>query len=332
MARRLALGALLLLVIGPAALARVLSYSPYTNRAATPAYQLRSGREFVLVEQPGNQFSASEGMDQAEVVVYDVQAASEPRIIFPPAGTPRERIAFAAHGRNGLVLIQTTSDFEGRNVQRQPITLLGDTTGTSWKRIPELDGAWLYDYTYEDLGGFYTRGLKGAVRPVSAGRYAFVLEVTTGIWGIEPDGTAKRLIPFPVQTYPATMIGNDATSSRILVRRASSISILDLETEELTEIGPGQNLTGWNPQGWVAGSDRAYVLDTRTDGRRLIFYQKGNAPQVVGAPTTARDLRASTATRGASSPRRRTITPARGWSSAIPASRRPSSATPNSKA
>ncbi|HEX6096568.1 MAG TPA: hypothetical protein VF432_09610 [Thermoanaerobaculia bacterium] len=284
MARRVALGALLLLAFVPSALARVLSYSPYTNRAAMPAYQLRSARQFVLVEQPGTQFLASQWMERAEVVVYDVQGTSEPRVIFPPAGATREPISFAAHGRDGAVLIQTTANFEGRNVPRQAITLLGDTTGTSWKRIPELDGAWVHDSIYDDLGGYYTRGLKGAVRPVSSGRYAFVLEATSGIWGIEPDGDARRLIPFPVQTYPATMIGNDATSSRILVRRASSISILDLETEVLTELGPGENITGWNPQGWVAGSDRAYVLDTRSDGRYLIHYRKGSAPQVVGGP------------------------------------------------
>lgn len=284
MALRSLLRVLLVLVVAPVALARVLSYSPYTNRAAMPAYQLRSAPEFVLVEQRGTQFTASQWMDEAEVVVYDVQGAREPRVIFPAAGEPRETISFAAYGRNGAVLIQTRSNFQGRNVDRQSITLLGDTTGTSWKRIPELDQAWTYDYLYQDLGGYYTRGLKGAVRPVSSGRYAFVLEVTTGIWGIEPDGRAKRLVDAPPSADPAMMIGNDATSSRILLRRASRIAILDLETEVLTDLGPAGANLGWGPQGWVAGHDRAYVLGEQMTGRFLSLYRKGSAPQVVGSP------------------------------------------------
>lgn len=272
----------LVLVVAPIAFARVLSYSPYTNRAAMPAYQLRSAPEFVLVEQRGTQFTASQWMEEAEVVVYDVQGAREPRVIFPAAGEPRETISFAAYGREGAVLIQTTSNFQGRNVERRAITLLGDTTGTSWKRIPELDQAWTDDYLYEDLGGYYTRGLKAAVRPVSSGRYAFVLEVTNGIWGIEPGGKAKRLAESPAQ-YAAMMIGSDAACSRVLLRRASRIAILDLETEVLTDLGPDENL-GWTPQGWVAGSDRAYVLGAGNDGRFLSFYRQGSAPQVVGGP------------------------------------------------
>ncbi len=284
MALRSLLRVLLVLVVAPVAFARVLSYSPYTNRAAMPAYQLRGASEFVLVEQRGTQFTASQWMEEAEVVVYDVQGAREPRVIFPAAGEPRETISFAAYGRDGAVLIQTTSNFQGRNVERRSITLLGDTTGTSWKRILELDGVSVYDFRYEDLGGYYTRGLKGAVRPVSSGRYAFVLEVHSGIWGIEPDGTAKFLVASPGQADPELMIGSDATSSRLLVRRASRIAILDLETEVLTDLGPDANL-GWSPQGWVAGSDRAYVLGVGNNyGRFLTLYRQGSAPQVIGSP------------------------------------------------
>ncbi|HET8773105.1 MAG TPA: hypothetical protein VFP80_04920 [Thermoanaerobaculia bacterium] len=281
MALRSLLRVLLVLVVAPVAFARVLSYSPYTNRAAIPAYQLRSASEFVLIEQRGTQFSASDGMDEAEVVVYDVQGAREPRVIFPAAGEPRAPIFFAAYGRNGAVLIQTMSNFQGRNVQHDVITLLGDTTGTSWKRIPELDRTWVSDLLYEDLGGYYTRGLKGGVRPVSSGRYAFVLEVVEGLWGIEPDGKAKRLLES--QTSRAMMIGNDATSSRILVRHASRIAILDLETEVLTDLGPDESI-GWSPQGWVAGSDRAYVLDAKNNQRSLTLFRKGSAPRLIGAP------------------------------------------------
>jgi hypothetical protein len=279
MVRRSAFGALLLLlVVAPTALARVLSYSPYTNRAATPAYQLRSAPEIVLVEQPGTQFTASQWMDQAEVVVYHVQGASEPRVIFPAAGEPRATISFAAHGRNGAMLVQTTSNYQGRNAPRQSITLLGDLTGTSWTRIPELDGAWVNDASYyEDLGGYYTRGLRGSVRPVSSGKYLFVVDTSTGIWGIEAGGKAKRLLEMG-----GTIIGNDATSSRIIIQKDSRIWLLDLSTEVVSDLGPVQS--GWYLQGWVAGNDRAYVLTTGYSGRYLNLYRAGSSPQYVGGP------------------------------------------------
>jgi hypothetical protein len=271
---------IVLLALAPAAMARVLSYSPYTNRAAVPAYQLRSAREFVLVEQPGTQFGGGgiPWVDDAEVVVYDVQGASEPRVIFPAAGEPREAISFAAHGRNGAVLLQTTGNFQGRNAPRQWITLIGDTTGTTWTRIPELDGASVQNSSsYEDLGGYYTRGLRGTVRPVSSGKYLFVVDTSTGIWGIEAGGKAGRLA-----IAGSSMIGSDATSSRILVQQNSRIWLLDLESEAMADLGPVES--GWYMQGWVAGHDRAYVLTTGYGGRHLSLYRQGSSPELIGRP------------------------------------------------
>jgi len=46
--------ALFILLIVSAAQARVISYAPYTDRAAIPAVQARTNRHFVLVEQTGS--------------------------------------------------------------------------------------------------------------------------------------------------------------------------------------------------------------------------------------------------------------------------------------
>jgi len=273
----------IVLALAPAAFARVLSYSPYTNRAAMPAYQLRSAREFLLVEQPGNQFSASEWMEDAEVVLYDVQGEIEPRVIFPPAGVPRGHIAFAAYGRDGAVLLQTNIDFDGTNPQRQIVTLLGNTTGAAWKHVAGPDPSAVYDFMYEDLGGYYTRGLKGAVRPVSAGKYLFVVESNNGIWGIEPSGTAQMLVAPKQGAQRPTIIGNDATSSRILVLDGTHIHILDVETAQMRDLG-AMDSAAWYLQGWVAGSDRAYVLSVGYGGRSLKVYKWGGASQLVGGP------------------------------------------------
>jgi hypothetical protein len=221
-------------------------------------------------------------MEQAEVVVYDVQGAHEPRVIFPPAGTPRMPVSFAAHGRGGAVLIQTSGNFQDGNRMLQPITLLGDTTGTSWKHVEELEGFWSYDFMYEDLGGYYTRGLRSSVRPVTSGKYLFVVELHNGIWGVQADGTAKRLVEKSA-AYSTSMIGNDATVSRILVHKDNRIWILHPDSEAMTELGPAPP-SFYSVQGWVAGPDRAYVLTTTQAGRRLVHFRKGLAPEVVGEP------------------------------------------------
>ncbi len=277
--------ALLLLAvsIAPAAFGRVLSYAPYTNRAGLPAFQFRDASEFVLVEVPGAQFAANWWQGEAEVVVYDVQGAHEPRVIFPPAGVPRGEVLFAAYN-NGKVLIQTTVNFEGKNPNRTAITLLGDTNGSAWKRVDALDDALgLFPHYLEDLGGTITHGLKGPVRPVTSSKYVFVMESRTGIWGIAPNGTAKRLVEREQSQQPPMIIGNDATCSRILVHTPSHVVIVDLNSEAVTDLGATTAQLGFL-EGWVAGNNRAYVLATSSLGRTLNVFKQGSAPQWVGGP------------------------------------------------
>jgi hypothetical protein len=149
--------------------------------------------------------------------------------------------------------------------------------------VAGLDQSPVYDFIYEDLGGYYTRGLKGAVRPVSAGKYLFVLESSNGIWGIEPSGTATRLVePKQGNQFP-TILGNDASASRLLVLDSTHVNVLDVETGQMRDLGSA-DAAAWYMQGWVAGPDRAYVLSVSYNGRTLKLYKVGSAPQVVGRP------------------------------------------------
>lgn len=282
---------LVFLAIAPTALARVLSYSPYTNRAAVPAFQARNANQFILVEQPGTQFLSPQWMDDAEVVLYDAHGVNEPRVIFPAAGEPRGPISFAAYASStgtpqppARVLIQTTANFQGRNTARRAITLLGDTAGVTWKRIAELDDAWTnyYYFDFEDLGGYTTHGLRGPVRAVSSTKYLFVVELNTGIWGIEPSGKAKLLVGPQTPSMPA-LIGGDALGTRVLVRTGSRIAVLNMTTETLTDLGAADSAAG-EAQGWVTGDGRAYVLDTRWDGRSLTLYRQGMSPTFIAGP------------------------------------------------
>jgi len=279
---------LVLLAIAPAALARVLSYSPYTNRAAMPAFQSRSAAQFVLVEQPGTQFLNFQWMPEADVVLYDARGVLEPKVLFPPAGEQRGPVAFAAFApaapgssQPGRVLIQTRNNYLGRNAQQQPITLLGDTTGTTWTRIPQLDGAYTYLDSYEDLGGYYTRGLGGAVRAVHSSKYVFVMETNTGLWGIEPSGTAKRLAT--TSGMGLTIIGSDPTASRLLIWTPQyRLAILNVDSGQLTDIGAADMSAGH--EGWINAEGQAYVLVTRYDGRRLMLYRQDTSPLFIAGP------------------------------------------------
>src|SRR4051812_23314902 len=89
--------ACVVIFLSAAAEARVISYSPYTDRSAVPAVQSRLNRHFVLVEQtssssgflppnvspplPGPSFSFG------QVVLYDSRGAEEPRVVFPQDGS-----------------------------------------------------------------------------------------------------------------------------------------------------------------------------------------------------------------------------------------------------
>src|SRR5437868_4726725 len=85
--RGLWLAAVLLIAAVPA-FARVISYSPYTDRVAFPATQHRMNRHFVLVEATSSQsfggisppvFAYPSG----QLVIYDAAGQEEPRVIFP---------------------------------------------------------------------------------------------------------------------------------------------------------------------------------------------------------------------------------------------------------
>jgi len=285
-----AVALLLVLAVASTTFARVLSYSPYTNRVAMPAFQARGAGEFVLVEQSGTQFVAPMWLERGEVVVYDAVGSREPRVIFPEPGVPLGPISYAAYaapaaGGPGHVLIETNSNFQGKNANFHTITLIGDATGSNWKRVSQLDGASALHYDYEgsgDLGGYFTRGLGGTARPVTSSRWIFVVDVTTGLWGVDAAGQAKRLVNNS-GSYTPILIGSDANASRVLVQNGARYAILDLNTETLTDLG-AVGIETWGKQGWVAGPDRAYVLTTTSEGRKLMLYRRGMQPQFIAGP------------------------------------------------
>src|ERR1700730_14644257 len=125
-----------LLLLATIAQARVISYSPYTDRASFPALQHRLNRHFVLVEQAA--VGGGSGpivsppipyyLPPGNVVIYDSRGLEEPRVVFPGDGsTPAISVA-AAREEAGVVsiLIQTSANFLGTNPTSQLIWLMSN--------------------------------------------------------------------------------------------------------------------------------------------------------------------------------------------------------------
>src|SRR5437660_4601634 len=131
--------ALLLLVCTVNAGARVISYAPYTDRVASPAFQARTNRHFALVESAT---SATVGgaspialplLTGSQLVVYDSQELEEPRVVFPPDGTAAQ-IAVAAVREDDsqlALLVQSTYD-GGMNPQHRNDWFLSVDGGATW--------------------------------------------------------------------------------------------------------------------------------------------------------------------------------------------------------
>src|SRR5438067_7495577 len=136
------------LIFSFAAHARVISYAPYTSRAATPAVQNRLNRHFVLVEQIGASNSVCclpsplppnfYSFPPSQVVLYDSKGQTEPKVIFPQDGSSAA-ISMAAVREDDrqvpAILIQTNANFLGNNPKADYIWLLSNDAGNSWMRL-----------------------------------------------------------------------------------------------------------------------------------------------------------------------------------------------------
>src|SRR5438270_814876 len=110
-----------LLLVASAASARVISYSPYSDRISYPATQHRMNRYFVIAEiTPSTQLGAIPiffSYATGELVLYDSKGEAEPRVIFPLNSTLVAFSTVAVREDNGVstILIQTNADFKGTN-------------------------------------------------------------------------------------------------------------------------------------------------------------------------------------------------------------------------
>ena len=285
---------LLLLFVAPAALARVISYAPYTNRAAIPAHQLRTTRYFALVEGSPEDLSDGIVYDQAEVVLYDARGLEEPRVVFS-TGSEYKTITFAALYQNDLaagplepppVLLIGTFAVDEHGVPRMPVTLLSSDGGKTWKRLAALDGQGSVPMPTGDFGGPWARGMLATVR-IGNPAFPFVVAYQRAAFAIGADGTVKTLTELPVSVLPHAILGQDASGQRFLIRETpTSLMMYDLATGQRSLAGTTPN--SWSMAGWIAPDGGVYVIDFSA-GRFLDYYRNGmrqfREPAFLAVPT-----------------------------------------------
>ncbi|HJQ36199.1 MAG TPA: hypothetical protein VKB93_03580 [Thermoanaerobaculia bacterium] len=245
---------LCLLALAPAALARVLSYAPYSNRPSQTSIHWRGGRWFALSEM----LTLDPISTTAQVVLYDALGTEEPRVVYP-AGNTGVAIQFAAVYQNRFATAAAFPDIPKILISTydtvapySSMCVLSIDGGKTFTRLKELDGTQPVVASFTvDYGGPYSRGLSSGV--VVGDTFAFVLNTSKGILAIEHSGAVKTLAPAGY-----SLLGRDALGSKLLVQKDRDFSILGADGT-LIPIGvipaPFTVLNGW-----VTSDGGAYIL------------------------------------------------------------------------
>lgn len=263
--RRLYPTFLLLLVLAVPALARVISYAPYTDQVAFPAVQHRMNRHFVLVEsKPGTMFMAS------QLVIYDSKGEKAPAVIYPQDGS-NVSITAAAVRENSAgvpsILIQVTHTGGLR-------FMLSTEGGATWKTVAIDNNVNLsHVMSSIDVGGPFAGGRGSAIR-IGTDANPFIVANREAVFAVSAGGTARNVL---TATNPR-LIGTDREGRRVLVQTGTQIQTLDTVTGAVSNsiAVSGNNLS----EGWVTPSGSAYVHEW-TSGSNTLWHVAGVAKTAV---------------------------------------------------
>ena len=295
---RISRGVLFTLIVAASSYARVISYSPYTDRVATPAVQHRLNRHFLLIEQPPTSSFAPPLVSPippygyytvGQAVLYDASGTEEPRVVFPQDGSTAVITAAAVREddrQTPAILIETNANFRGNNPSAQLIWLLSTDGGTSWTKVALPSTAINIPSTI-DVGGPFVRGRYSQVR-IGTREVPFVVGVPGGasatLYAVTADGSANQLAIFPVTnlTQPPQnpLIGRDAEGRRFLVQSSDGILIIDLNGTRTTLAA---NTLRGAADGWITPDGAAYIQQDISQGNVTLLYVKNGAATPVAA-------------------------------------------------
>ena len=309
--KRPALAVLLFLALAASAAARVISYAPYTNRAAIPGVQHRANRYFALFEtaqvdeQPN--FMPS-GAPPGQVVVYDSRSVDEPRVIFPQDGTfasvsllaVREQrsvlINFPFEAHSLSFLIRTDYNFEGTNPNRRHIFLFSNNGGNTWTRLPISDTANVNSQLFNsiDVGGPFVRGRHSQIR-VGNQQYPFYIGFAgdKGVYSVSASGVVREIAKAETNVY-APLLGTTQDGSKVIVRKSpTSFVALDptlsdpvVKTFEMEDVGSQYEAWGTNDlSGLYLEAANRKVWFYGPFGREVVIAAKDNpTPNILISP------------------------------------------------
>jgi hypothetical protein len=280
--------ALFTLFIASVAQARIISYAPYTDRAATPALQHRMNRHFVLVEQaPASNLQIVSPIPPyavfppGQLVLYDSKGEEEPRVIFPIDGTNASiNVAAVREDERQVVsaLIQTTANLNGTNPGGFAIWLMTNDSGASWMKVAiPLAGVFSQSFG-ADNGGPFVRSRYSSVR-IGTREVPFVVGTPLGVFAVANDGTVKQILTSAMMSS-LPLLGSDREGRRFLVWTTNSIAIVDINGNQSTVATISAN---GSIEGWIAPDGGVFLEHTMTQGQVVLWYAKDGAINPVAA-------------------------------------------------
>lgn len=282
-----AASALLFLFCAASASARVISYAPYTDRVAVPAFQARTNRHFVLMElsTPStiNYLPVYNPAENGQLVVYDSRGLEEPRVVFPPDGTQAQIYVAAAREDDSQLALLVQSTFDGgMNPQHKMAWFLSVDGGATWKKTALPEDYWApYTSTaaywpYYDMGGPFVRSSWSAARtgtqdtPFVVGVNA-ISPTASGIYSVSRTGTVKLL----ASGATPSLLGENISHTRFVASfKANTLSIIDLAANT-TDVGIA---TDRPVDGWIGPDGSVYVVGGASPATRYLRrYVNGTA-------------------------------------------------------
>jgi hypothetical protein len=260
-----------ILTVTTPALARVLSYAPYSTHPAQAAIHERTSRRFVLIEtvDPYN------GTQQ--VVLYDTKG-EEPRVVFQPgtAGSWSYVYAAALYERKNRPDLPPLLLVVAPNTSSITTTLLSSDGGATWTELTSLRGLSPNTSGSYDFGGPWTQGIANGIR-IGNDEHPFVIGFGYGgVHAIHADGQTSLIDADPY----STIIGQDRGGNRLLLRSQSSIELVDLTAHTRRRLGRTQESAGYS--GWITADGSAYLQVVHASGQFLYFQGTGPAELILG--------------------------------------------------
>lgn len=262
---------LVALILAATSNARVLSYSPVTDRTSQATLHHRGARHFALVE-------ITRGA--SEVVLHDSNDDQPPRVVFS-GGT--DKVWWVAlwedAGDVPSILIA-----RGPALQPYPSSVIfsGDG-GVTWKTtvLPKSTSIDVNN-DYADNGGPFTRGRNLPVR-IGTREFPFVVYDTAGfIWRVDASGNATQWLPSAHRFKRVPLLGSDKSGATQLVQNDDGTYLLaGFDGRHLVIPGAPVDVA----TGWIAPDKTVYI-----ESANKVWLYRNLGWEQIYAPSRSSDL------------------------------------------